>query len=516
MSAEASSLAGHQQLGNLTVVWDDNRISIEGDTAVAFSEDVAARYAAYGWHVQHVDVLPSGDIDVDALDVALTKARAETSRPSFIALRSVIAWPAPNARNTGASHGAKLGTDEVAATKALLGLDPDKTFAVDDEVLAHAREVARRGASAHVAWNERFEAWRVTHPDAAALFDRLEAGTLPAGWDAAVPTFEPDAKGVATRAASGKVIAGLASVLPELWGGSADLAGSNNTTIPGAGSFLPDTSKVPGADPAGRVLHFGIREHAMGAVMNGIALHGRSRVFGGTFLVFSDYMRPSVRLAALMQLPVVYVWTHDSIGLGEDGPTHQPVEHLASLRLIPGLDVVRPADANETAEAWKAAITSTGPTALALSRQNLPVLDRSVHGDAALTARGGYVLAEAGTGEPALILVATGSEVAIALEARERLEADGVATRVVSLPCVSWFRAQDAAYRDSVLPPAVTARVSVEAGTTHGWEAIVGDRGRSVGIDHFGASADEGTLYREFGITAEAVVEAARLSLAGT
>jgi transketolase len=513
VSAEASSLAGHQKLGNLTLIWDDNRISIEGDTELAFSEDVAGRYAAYGWHVQTVDVLPSGDIDLPALDAALTAARAETARPSFIALRSVIAWPAPNAQNTGASHGAALGADEIAATKRVLGLDPAVSFAVPDDVLAHAREVAARGAETRAAWDARLQEWSTAHPDHAALYERLRTGALPDGWADALPVFDADAKGMATRSASGKVIAALADVLPELWGGSADLAGSNNTTIPGAGSFLPASSRVAGADPAGRLLHFGIREHAMGAVMNGVALHGRSRIYGGTFLVFSDYMRPSVRLAALMELPVTYVWTHDSIGVGEDGPTHQPVEHVASLRLIPGLDVIRPGDANEVAWAWRTVITSPRPAALCLTRQNLPVLDRTVHAAADGVARGGYVLAEADGGSPQVVLVATGSELALAVEARERLQDDGVPTRVVSLPCLEWFRAQDAAYRESVIPSSVRARVSVEAGVTHGWREIVGDGGRSVGLDHYGASAPAGTLFREFGITADAVVEAARSAL---
>ena len=516
LSAEASSLAGHQQLGNLTLIWDDNRISIEGNTDVAFSEDVVARYAAYGWHVQAVPVGADGSVDVVALDTALRVARAETDRPSFINLHTVIAWPAPHAQNTGASHGSALGAEEVALTKKILGFDPEQSFVVEPEVLAHAREVAARGAAEHRAWDDRFAAWRDAHADEAALFDRLARGSLPAGWEAALPSFAADPKGLATRSASGKVIAALAPVLPELWGGSADLAGSTLTTIADGGSFLPATSKVPDANPAGRVLHFGIREHAMGAIMNGIALHGRSRIFGGTFLVFSDYMRPSVRLAALMKLPVVYVWTHDSIGLGEDGPTHQPVEHLAALRLIPGLDVVRPADANETVEAWKAALTSHRPTALALSRQNLPTLDREDLGAASGTARGAYVLAEASSGTPEVILLGTGSEVSVALEARTTLEAAGVATRVVSVPCTSWFREQSTEYRDSVLPPAVRARVSVEAGVPHGWEWFVGDAGRSVGLDHFGASADFKVLYREFGITAAAVVAAAQASIIAT
>ncbi len=529
VSSEASSLAGLQQLGNLVVVYDRNRISIEDDTQVALGEDTAARYAAYGWHVQTVDWTggagpESGKAgtyreDVPALFDALQAARAETGRPSLIVLDTVIAWPAPNLMNTGKSHGSALGTAEIQATKTLLGFDPEQTFQVDDDVLAHTRAVRDRGAAAHAAWSTRFEQWSATAgPDRVALFERLRERRLPEGWTAALPTF-PAGKDVATRKASGEVLNAIKDVLPELWGGSADLAESNNTTLEGESSFLPasiSTQAWGQGDPYGRVLHFGIREHAMGAILNGIALHGGTRVYGGAFLVFSDYMRPSVRLAALMQLPVTYVWTHDSIGLGEDGPTHQPVEHIASLRAIPGLDVVRPADANETAWAWRMALEHADrPTALCLSRQNLPTVDRTngEFADAAGVARGGYVLAEASGGAPAVVLVATGSEVQLAVEARQQLEQEGIATRVVSLPCREWFDAQDAGYRDQVLPPAVRARVSIEAGVGQGWREVVGDAGQIISLEHFGASAAPARLYAEFGFTVEAVVAAARQSL---
>ncbi|WP_017593696.1 transketolase [Nocardiopsis potens] len=519
VSHEASALAGTQELGNLVLIWDDNRISIEDDTRIAFSEDVAARYEAYGWHVQTVDWTAGGTYheDVEALHAAIQAARAETSRPSFIRLSTIIGWPSPNKQGTGGIHGAALGAEEVAATKQVLGMDPDARFDVPAELLAHTRAAAERGRAAHEAWQQRFASWQAEAGERAELFARLESGKLPEGWEDALPVFEADAKGMATRKASGEVLSALAPELPELWGGSADLAGSNNTTPKGQPSFLPESaaSKAFPGDPYGRVLHFGIREHGMGAILNGIALHGPTRPYGGTFLVFSDYMRPAVRLAALMKLPVAYVWTHDSIGLGEDGPTHQPVEHLWSLRAIPGLDVVRPADANETAVAWRTLIGNADrPAALALTRQNVPVLDRTVLGSAEGTAKGGYVLAEASTGTPEAILIATGSEVAIALDARERLEAEGTPTRVVSMPCVEWFRAQDAEYRQSVLPPAVRARVSVEAGIELGWREFTGDAGEAVSLEHFGASAPYQRLYEEFGLTADAVVEAARRSLA--
>ena len=519
VSHEASALAGVQELGNLVLIWDDNRISIEDDTRIAFSEDVAARYEAYGWHVQTVDWTAGGTYheDVEALHAAIQAARAETSRPSFIRLSTVIGWPSPNKQGTGGVHGAALGAEEVAATKQVLGMDPDARFDVPAELLAHTRGAAERGRAAHDAWQQRFASWQAEAGERADLFARLEAGKLPEGWEDALPVFEADAKGMATRKASGEVLTALAKELPELWGGSADLAGSNNTTPKGQPSFLPEkaASKAFPGNPYGRVLHFGIREHGMGAILNGIALHGPTRPYGGTFLVFSDYMRPAVRLAALMRLPVTYVWTHDSIGLGEDGPTHQPVEHLWSLRAIPGLDVVRPADANETAVAWRTLIGNADrPAALALTRQNVPVLDRTELGSAEGTAKGGYVLAEASGGTPEAILIATGSEVAIALAARERLEAEGTPTRVVSMPCVEWFRAQDAEYRQSVLPSAVRARVSVEAGIELGWREFTGDAGESVSLEHFGASAPYQKLYEEFGLTADAVVAAARRSLA--
>jgi transketolase len=525
VTAEASSLAGHQKLGNLVVLYDQNHISIEDDTDIAFSEDVLARYAAYGWHTQRVDWTEGGSYfeDVDGLHAAFEAAKAETGRPSIIALRTIIGWPAPNKQNTGKIHGSALGDDEVAALKRELGFDPEKTFEVDDEVLAHAREVVDRGAALRSEWDAGYRTWREGNPDAAALLDRMSTRTLPEGWTDALPQFEAG-KDVATRKASGEVLTALAPVLPELWGGSADLAESNNTTMEGEPSFVPEewaTKAFPG-NPYGRTLHFGIREHAMGSIINGITLHGGTRAYGGTFLIFSDYMRPAVRLAALMELPSIFVWTHDSIGLGEDGPTHQPIEHLAALRAIPGLDVVRPADASETAWAWRTILEHTDrPAGIALSRQNLPNPARGdgeatgdTLGSAAGVARGAYVLAEATGGEPQVLLMATGSEVPVALEARELLQADGVATRVVSIPCREWFDSQDDAYRDSVLPPSVRARVSVEAGVPSGWRELVGDAGRIVGIDHFGASADAKTLFREFGFTPEAVAAAARDSIA--
>jgi len=521
VTAEASSLAGHQQLGNLVVIYDQNHISIEDDTNVAFSEDVAARYEAYDWHVQRIDWTSTGDYveDVDALKAAIDAAKAETDRPSFIALRTIIGWPAPTKQNTGSAHGSALGADEVAATKTVLGFDPEKSFAVDADVIAHTRAARDRGREAHEQWQTSFEAWRAANPERATLLDRLSRQQLPDGWTDVLPEFAADAKGVATRKASGEVLSALAPVLPELWGGSADLAESNNTTMEGEPSFVPTDRQtaVWKGGPYGRTLHFGIREHAMAAALNGIALQGLTRPYAGTFLVFSDYMRPAVRLAALMKLPVTYVWTHDSIGLGEDGPTHQPVEHLAALRAIPGLDVVRPGDANETAWAWRTILQHTDrPAGLVLTRQNLPVYDRSggEFTSAEGVARGGYVLAEADGGTPAVILVATGSELQLAVEARTALQADGVPTRVVSMPCREWFAAQTQDYRDQVLPPAVRARVSVEAAVGQGWRDIVGDAGEIVSLEHFGASADYQRLFREFGITAQAVADAARRSVA--
>jgi transketolase len=514
VSAEASSLAGHQRLGNLVFLYDDNHISIEGDTATAFSEDVLGRYAAYGWHVQRVEPAADGDIDVPALYAALRAARAETARPSIVAMRTIIAWPAPNARNTEAAHGSALGADEVAATKRVLGFDPERSFQVDADVLAHTRAALDRGAEAHAAWDKRLEQWRGADPERAKLFDRVVAGRLPEGWRDALPVFEPG-RSVATRAASGKVLQALGAVLPELWGGSADLAGSNNTTIDKGSSFLPAGNPLPEADPYGRTVHFGIREFSMAAELNGIALHGNTRVYGGTFLVFSDYMRNAVRMSALMQLPVTYVWTHDSIGLGEDGPTHQPVEHLASLRAIPGLNVVRPADANETAIAWAEILerhaTHPAPHGLALTRQGVPTYAPDPG-----AAKGGYVLRESSTPTPDVVLIATGSEVRLAVEAREALEAEGIGTRVVSMPCVEWFEEQPRSYRDRVLPPAVKARVAVEAGIGLTWHRFVGDAGRIVSLEHFGASADARTLFAEYGFTAENVAAAARAALDST
>ncbi len=522
VSGEASSLAGHQQLGNLVLLYDDNKISIEDDTNIAFSEDVAQRYQAYGWHVQTVDWTNDGkgyDENVQALFAAFKKAKAETTRPSFIRLRTIIAWPAPSAQNTGKAHGSALGEDEVAATKKILGFDPEQTFEVPADVIAHTREAVQRGKLEQAAWQERFDAWAAKAGDRKDLYDRMQTRTLPTNWADALPSFDADPKGMATRVASGEVLTAIAPTLPELWGGSADLAGSNNTTPKGEPSFIPSehATKMFSGDPFGRVLHFGIREHAMGSILNGIALHGGTRPYGGTFLVFSDYMRPAVRLAALMKLPVTYVWTHDSIGLGEDGPTHQPIEHLAALRAIPGLDIVRPADANETVAAWRTILEHTDrPAGLALSRQDVPTFPRGTDGyaDTSQVARGGYVLLDVDGGAPDVVLIGTGSEVQIAVAARDQLAADGVRARVVSMPCREWFEAQDKSYRDTVIPPTVKARVSVEAGVPTGWRDIVGDSGRIVGIDHFGASADYQRLYFEFGLTAETVTQAAKDSIA--
>ena len=519
VSSEASSLAATQRLGNLTLLYDENHISIEDDTTIALSEDTGARYEAYGWHVQRVNWLSDDGSyaeDVQALADAFDAAKAVTDRPSFIALRTVLAWPAPSAQNTGKAHGSALGDAEVRATKEVMGMNPDLTFHVDDEVLAHARGVIERGRTAHAEWTTSFDAWARGNPDGKALLDRMSTRTLPAGWEKSLPEFPADANGMATRKASGSVLEKIAPVLPELWGGSADLAESNNTTPKGEPSFLPEDrqSKEFTGGPYGRVLHFGIREHAMGSIMNGIALHGGTRVYGGTFLVFSDYMRPAVRLAALMKLPVTYVWTHDSIGLGEDGPTHQPVEHLASLRAIPGLDVVRPADANETVIAWRTVLEKTDrPAGLILSRQNLPVWDRTECASAEGTAKGGYVLLDASDGQPQVVLIATGSEVQLAVAAREHLEAEGTPTRVVSMPCVEWFNEQDRSYQLQVIPSSVRARVSVEAGIGLGWREIVGESGEIVSLEHFGASAAHTVLFEQFGFTPDRVVAAAHASL---
>ncbi len=522
VSHEACALAAHQELGNLTLVYDANQISIEDDTDIAFSEDVGARFAAYGWHVVEVDWRQNADghtyvEDVDALLAAIRSGEKVTDRPTFVVLHTIIAWPSPTKQNTGKAHGSALGDEEVAGLKTVLGFNPKKSFAVEPAVLRHAREVKKRGKAKHKEWDQGFRAWRKANPDRAKLLDRIQSGAAPDGLAKALPTFLADAKGMATRAASGKVLTAIADVMPELWGGSADLAGSNNTTMEGEPSFIPkdkQTSSWQGG-PYGRTLHFGIRENAMGMILNGIALEGLTRPYGGTFLVFSDYMRPAVRLAAIQQVPVTYVWTHDSIGVGEDGPTHQPIEHLAALRAIPGLDVIRPADANETSVVWGAILAErSGPAALCLTRQNVPTWDRKKYAKASGATKGGYVLVEeSGTGGPDLIIVATGSEVQLAVEAAERLEKGGVATRVVSMPCREWFEKQTKGYREKVLPARVRARVSVEAGIAMGWHDVVGDAGRIVSIEHFGASADAETLFRKFGITTEAVVKAGKSSL---
>src|SRR3954462_12605798 len=507
ISGEASSIAGHQQLGNLVLLYDDNHISIEGDTKVAFSEDVDKRYEAYGWHVQTVDDVN----DVPALYKALVKAREQRDRPSFIRVRTIIGWPAPHKQNTGKAHGSALGADEVKATKEILGFPPDVAFYCPDEVLEHTRKVVDRGREAHAQWKDRFADWASAHPDRAAELDRISNHRLPEGWDAKLPDFSGE-KSISTRKASGACINAIASALPELWGGSADLAESNNTEIEGAESFLPEAH---GGSPYGRILHFGIREHAMGAILNGIVLHGGTRAFGGTFLTFSDYMRGAVRLAALMKLPVIYIWTHDSIGLGEDGPTHQPIEHLAALRAIPGLDVVRPADATETAIAWRTAIEHLDrPTALVLTRQNLPIVPRGADGfaDTSGVAKGAYILKDS-EGTPDVVLIGTGSEVQYAVSAQEQLASEGISARVVSMPCREWFDEQDQTYRDSVIPPDVKARVSVEAGVSMGWRDLVGDAGRIISINHYGASAAGAKLFEEFGFSGDTVAAAARESL---
>ena len=503
VSAEASSLAGTQALGNLNVIYDDNRISIEGDTHLSFTEDVAARYRAYGWHVQEVATLPDGDIDLAAMDAAMAKAKAEVTRPSLIRMHSVIAWPAPKLRGTAKSHGSALGDEEIAATKIELGLNPDEKFALPADVLNHIRLVSERGASTRANWDKRFVAWEAANPEKATLLKRLRSGALPSGWDAVIPNFSPD-KDLATRAASGQVINAIAKVLPEFWGGSADLAESNNTTIEGGGSFLPASSPITGANPYGRIIHFGIREHAMGSILNGITLHGLTRSFGGTFAVFSDYMRPAVRLAALMDIPTTFIWTHDSIGLGEDGPTHQPIEHLAALRAIPNFAVVRPADANEVAAIWRSVLTRRKPSGILLSRQNLRTVDRTTHGDTTGVDKGAYILKEA-SGAIQVVIIATGSEVPLALDSQIALEAKGISTRVVSAPCLEWFAEEPEMYRNSILPQSAL-RVSIEAGISQGWREYVGDDGLIISLDHYGASAGAAKLFSEFGFTVDRVV----------
>jgi transketolase len=503
VSAEASSLAGTQELGNLNVIYDDNRISIEGDTHVSFTEDVSARYRAYGWHVIEVSTLADGNVDLVALDAAMVAAKAQTVKPTLIRMKSVIAWPAPKLRNTAKSHGSALGDEEIAATKVELGLNPEEKFAMPDDVLEHIRQVKDRGAALRSQWNQRFESWKAANSDKAALLDRLMKRDLPSGWESVLPVFE-SGKDVATRAASGKVINAISGVLPEFWGGSADLAESNNTTIEGGDSFLPKSSQMKGANPYGRIIHFGIREHAMGSILNGITLHGLSRAFGGTFAVFSDYMRPSVRLAALMNIPTTFVWTHDSIGLGEDGPTHQPIEHLAALRAIPNFATVRPADANEVAQAWKSILLRQQPAGILLSRQNLPVFDRSICASAQGVDKGAYILVPAPS-KAEVVIIATGSEVSLAVKSAEALNAQGISTQVVSAPCLEWFNQESESYRASVMPSSAL-RVSIEAGIAQGWREYVGDSGVIISLDHYGASASASQLFTEFGFTVENVV----------
>ncbi len=511
MSSEASSLAGTQELGNLKVIYDDNRISIEGDTHVSFTEDVSARYLAYGWHVIEVAAQGSGDVDRDALEIAMDQAVSISDRPVLIRVKTVIAWPAPKARGTSKAHGSALGAEEIAATKIELGLNPDESFIAPDDVIKHARLVMERGSQSRSEWEAKFSEWSAKNPDKAALLARLQKRELPVQWEKSIPTFGTD-KEIATRAASGKIINAIAEVLPEFWGGSADLGESNNTSIEGGESFLPATSAMKDANPYGRIIHFGIREHAMGAILNGIALHGLSRSFGGTFLVFADYMRGSVRLAALMDIPSTFVWTHDSVGVGEDGPTHQPVEHVAALRAIPNLAVVRPADANETAIAWREILTRNKPVGIILSRQNLPVFDRDICASAEGVAKGAYVLKDC-EGAPDVIIIATGSEVQYAIGAQVILASDGIKARVVSAPCLEWFAAQSDSYKESVLSSSVKARVSVEAGIALGWRELIGDAGVAVSLEHFGASAAAGVLFKEYGFTSENVAVSARESI---
>ncbi|GDX20868.1 transketolase [Actinomycetes bacterium] len=510
VSAEASSLAGTQELGALNVIYDDNRISIEGDTHTAFTEDVSARYRAYGWHVIDVAASANGNVDIAAIDAAMVAAKRETSKPSLIRMKSVIAWPAPKAQGTASSHGSALGDEEVAATKVALGLNPEEKFAVPADVLAHARLVKNRAAQVRKVWDTKFAAWQSSNPEQSKLLARLRTRALPAGWDKDIPIFAPG-KDVATRAASGQVINAIAKHLPEFWGGSSDLAGSNNTSIDGGGSFLPATSAMKGAHPYGRIIHFGIREHAMGSILNGIALHGLTRAFGGTFAVFSDYMRPAVRLAALMNIPSTFVWTHDSIGVGEDGPTHQPIEHFAALRAIPGLDVIRPGDANEVAESWKKILTRDRAAGILLSRQNLPVLDRTNCAPASGTAKGAYILKDAAN--PKAILIATGSEVSLAIDVQSALASEGIAVRVVSAPCLEWFSEQDQSYKDAVLPPSIKLKVSIEVGIAQGWHQLIGDNGIAISLEHYGASADAKRLFKEFGFSVEAIVSKIKAAL---
>ena len=510
VSGEASSLAGTQALGNLNIIYDDNRISIEGDTHVAFTEDVAARYLAYGWDVHEVSALPDGNINLAALDKAMIAAKGNTSQPSLIRMHSVIAWPAPKLRGTAKSHGSALGDEEIAATKVELGLNPEEKFAMPADVFAHVRAVRERGAAAHAAWNKKFTEWKSANPKRAELLERLVSNELPKGWDKDLPVFE-SGKEVATRAASGHVINAIAKVLPEFWGGSSDLADSNNTTIEGGNSFLPATSAMKNADPYGRIIHFGIREHAMGSILNGITLHGLTRSFGGTFAVFSDYMRPAVRLAALMDIPSTFIWTHDSIGLGEDGPTHQPIEHFAALRAIPNFAVIRPADANEVTEAWRSMLTRRKAAGMLLSRQNLRTVDRLTHGPATGVDKGAYILKEA-SADPRVVIIATGSEVGLALDVQIALEKEGHSTRVVSAPCLEWFNEQTPAYRESVLPKK-SLRVSIEAGIAQGWREYVGDSGVIISLDHFGASASGNKLFTEFGFTPDVILSTVKKAL---
>jgi transketolase len=522
---ESGALAGHQELGNLIVIWDDNHISIEGRTNISFSEDVLKRYEAMGWHVQRVDWTHGGkeySEDMPALAQALEEAKKVTDKPSIIALRTIIGWPAPTKQDTYAVHGSALGKDEVAALKKVLGLDPEKSFQIGDDVLAYTRQVGERQKGERAEWEAAFAKWSAAHPEQNALLKRLESHELPAGWTSALPTWEASEKGVATRVASGDVLSALAPVLPELWGGSADLAGSNNTTMAGVDSFIPfdhQTEQWKGG-PYGRTLHFGIREHGMGAILNGIVLNGLTRAYGGTFFQFADYMRGAVRLAALMGAPSIFVWTHDSIGLGEDGPTHQPVEHLWAYRAIPGLDIVRPADANETAQAWRGILEDTKhPAAIILSRQNLPVFPRG--GDSGFASaegvlKGAYTLvdySDAGS-LPDVILIGTGSEVQLAVKAAESLKAEGIKARVVSAPCLEWFARQSPEYRESVLPKAVKARVAVEAGIAQGWYEYVGSDGRVVSLEHFGESAPAEVLFAKYGFTPENVAAKAKESIA--
>ena len=516
VASESASLAGHQKLSNLVIIWDDNRISIDGETWRSFGEDTVARYETYGWQTYEIPMLPSGDVDSRTLLATLSSLESEQEKPVFIRLQTIIAYPAPKARDTAAAHGAPLGASEVAQTKQALGYDPAKSFDIPQDVLAYTRQSLSRGADLFAQWQAKMLVWRQANPESARLFDRLATGGLPAGFTEGWPDFKAT-DSMSTRKASGEVLQVLAQKLPELWGGSADLTESNSTALKGATVALPEVRESPiVAGPEGRYVHFGVREHAMAAALNGAALSGLLRPFGGTFLIFSDYQRPAIRLAAIMGVRSTFVWSHDSIGLGEDGPTHQPVEQLWSLRAIPSLDVIRPADATETAVCWQTLIERNRPCGIALTRQNVPVIEREGHAPAAGAARGGYVVAPIEAEQsttPDVLLMATGSEVHLALTARQMLAKEKINAWVISLPCLEWFAEQTTDYQDSVLPPKVRARVSIEAGSTLGWFKYLGSFGIAIGVDDFGASGAPEKIYQRFGLTPNNIVAQAKKSI---